>query len=454
MKKTGFLCLLLMLFCVISAASAQMNVGDYIMFGHYEQDNDLTNGAEKIKWQVLAVESDRVLVISRYGLDAMPYNTTMTGVTWETSSLREWLNGEFYSSAFSSAEQEQIFESASDNPDNAEYGTAGGSSTADRIFLLSIDEAEQYLKSEKARRLPVTAYAKENGAVVNNDTGYSWWWLRTPGFNSSAAAYVGTSGNIITFGDYVNQTDAAVRPAFWLSNSETVELSSGVPADPAAMVVLGENAIAEGDYETALLYLGLAAEAGNVDAQFRLGSMYVQGEGVPMDPELGAHYMKLAADQGNINAQNNMGLIYENGFGMPQSYENAAKYYQLAADQGYASAQNNLGMMYANGVGVEQSYEQALYYYSLAAAQNNEYALSNLAGLYYFGHGVEQSYEKAFVFFLTSAEQGNAFAQYAAGWMYEHGEGVEQDMQSAVRYYQMAADQGFQDAIDRLNEFL
>ncbi|MBQ5539651.1 MAG: hypothetical protein IIU03_05350, partial [Bacteroidales bacterium] len=111
-----------------------VKAGSIITMGHYEQDGDLSNGAEAIEWQVLAVEDGRTLVISRYGLDAKPYNEEDSSVTWETSTLRAWLNGEFYNSAFSSAEKGPIQQITVKNTDNSTYGTKGGNDTTDRIF--------------------------------------------------------------------------------------------------------------------------------------------------------------------------------------------------------------------------------------------------------------------------------------------------------------------------------
>ena len=83
-------------------------VGDIIKFGHYEQDGNTSYGKEEIEWEVLKVESDRVLVVSKYALDCKPYNTEYTDVTWETCSLRQWLNSTFLNTAFSAEEQKKI----------------------------------------------------------------------------------------------------------------------------------------------------------------------------------------------------------------------------------------------------------------------------------------------------------------------------------------------------------
>ena len=454
MKRIGFLCLMLMLFCIISSVSAQVNVGDIIPFGQYEQDNDLGTGKEPIEWQVLSVEPDRMLLLSQYGLDVIPYNTNNIKVTWESSSLRKWLNEDFFRSAFSPEEQAMILQVLVKNQDNPDYDTPGGNSTKDRVFLLSLDDVNLYFRNNNARRCEATAYAKANGAAVSDVNGRSWWWLRSPGFAGYCAAYVGIGGNVIAFGDYVNLTDAVVRPAVWLSIEEPAAPSPAVEGDPAELAEIGENAYWEGDYETALRYLIPAADAGNADAEFRLGYMYVEGQGVPKDPTKGAYYLILAADQGDLYAQANLGHMYETGNGVTQSYENALNYYKKSADQGSPYAMNALGIMYEEGRGVTQSYTQAKFYYEKAAKENYMYAQYNLGYLYYYGYGVAESYENALKYFKLAADQGHSYSQYFIGWMYENGQGVKQNVQTAISYYQKAADQGNQDAIDQLNRLL
>ena len=190
--------------------------GSIITLGHYEQDGS-SDGAEAIEWQVLAVENGRALVISRYGLDAKPYNDKKTSVTWETCSLRAWLNGEFYNSAFSSEEKGRIREVTLKNPDNAKYGTNGGKDTTDRIFLLSIDEVNKYFANDAARQCLPTTNAKNNGSFVSGvNAGITWWWLRSPGSGEGCAADVNADGKVYVIGSYVYNTNGAVRPAFWL----------------------------------------------------------------------------------------------------------------------------------------------------------------------------------------------------------------------------------------------
>lgn len=184
-------------------------------FGQYEQDNDLNNGPEPIEWQVLAVEDGRALVISRYALDAMPYNQKYVFVTWRTSSLRSWLNGDFYNKAFSGTEKNSIAEVLNINPGSPTSNTRGGLDTKDRIFLLSIEEAGKYFADDGARLCEATPFAKANGAYVG-DNGESWWWLRSPGSFGRNAAIVLYVGYVSTPGYTIVDPSNVVRPAFWL----------------------------------------------------------------------------------------------------------------------------------------------------------------------------------------------------------------------------------------------
>lgn len=125
----------------------------------------------------------------------------------------------------------------------------------------------------------------------------------------------------------------------------------------------------QGDYATALRLWRSLAEQGDADAQYSLGVMYNNGDGVPRDYAEAMKWHRKAADHGNGNAQFNLGFMYDRGRGMPQSYAEAAKWYSLAANQGVAIAQYKLGVMYHDGQGVPQDYVHAHMWFSLAAAQ-------------------------------------------------------------------------------------
>lgn len=192
-------------------------VGGTFFFGSYEQDNNKSNGKEDIEWLVLAKEGNKALVISKYALDCQRYNTSNTDVTWETCSLRKWLNGTFLSAAFNSEEQNSIISSTVTADKNPSYRISPGNNTTDKVFLLSITEVNKYFSSDSARQCSATAYAKAQGAYTNTGNGYCWWWLRSPGRNSNDAADVLHDGSVYDFGSDVNDSDDAVRPALWIN---------------------------------------------------------------------------------------------------------------------------------------------------------------------------------------------------------------------------------------------
>ena len=190
-------------------------VGSYVTFGSYEQDGNTANGNEAIEWLVLAKENDRLLVISRYALDCRKYNINKS-ITWENCFLREWLNGYFLNAAFSAAEQAMIPTVTVRADENPSYSTEPGNSTKDRVFLLSISEANNYFSSDRDRQCEGTAYCYEHGAFRASN-GYCWWWLRSPGFTSGLAAFVLYDGSVHDYGMDVDHDYSAVRPALWIN---------------------------------------------------------------------------------------------------------------------------------------------------------------------------------------------------------------------------------------------
>lgn len=196
-------------------AFSEAEIGSYVFFGSYEQDNDTSNGKEDIEWLVLAREDDRILVISRYGLDCQQYNTAETSVTWETCSLRKWLNGTFLNEAFSKSERAMIPCVTVKADKVPHYDTDPGNDTTDQIFLLSITEAFEYFSLISDMQCRGTAYCYAKKPHKGVDGNCCWWWLRSPGGKPEKAASVG--GNALNeWGGPVNDGAHAIRPALWI----------------------------------------------------------------------------------------------------------------------------------------------------------------------------------------------------------------------------------------------
>ncbi|MBE6649699.1 MAG: hypothetical protein E7613_00155 [Ruminococcaceae bacterium] len=206
-----------------------VKVGDYIKFGRYEQDNNTSNGKEEIEWRVLEVKDGRALVISKYGLDAKAYNEKWEDVAWETCMLRRWLNNEFLNTAFTSDEKAMIPTVTVTADKNPEYSTNPGNATQDKVFLLSINEANKYFSSSADMICKPTDYAVANG-VSEDYMGNCCWWLRSPGYSQRYAAGVDYGGSVGTYGVRVNRGGLvstggtifhhgyyAVRPALWIN---------------------------------------------------------------------------------------------------------------------------------------------------------------------------------------------------------------------------------------------
>ena len=236
-------------------------VGEIIKFGKYEQDDDVSNGREDIEWQVLDVDTGkkRVFVVSKYAIDAQPYNYEDAEVTWETCSLRNWLNVSFYNSAFSSDERKRIPTVTIKNK-NLD-GLEDCKDTKDRVFLLSMEETEKYFgeyqlympeymfglnqnllctptkytlnKSEVSCNITEEYY--NTGALWNPATSQydikvkdvytkdiigqktTWWYLRTQASKKTNACFVNMMGG--SAGMYrvvVRDERFGVRPAMWI----------------------------------------------------------------------------------------------------------------------------------------------------------------------------------------------------------------------------------------------
>lgn len=226
MKKLCAVLLSLTLCLTSALALAQDQANDYtvgktVIFGSYEQDNNLENGKEPISWIVLDTDGSKAMLISEYCLDARAYNTEFVRMTWAKCTLRPWLNDTFLQEAFSAEEQAQILETQVVNKDNPNYSTNGGEDTVDRVYLLSIAEVYHYFPDQTGRQGIPTAYAIARGAYYNEKTGRTWWWLRSPGVRPIDAEGVRADGRVSGYGSRdVYRPSGALRPVIWVQTAE------------------------------------------------------------------------------------------------------------------------------------------------------------------------------------------------------------------------------------------
>jgi hypothetical protein len=186
----------------------------------------------------------------------------------------------------------------------------------------------------------------------------------------------------------------------------------------------GEQALKEGDYATALRKFLPLARQGSAVAQYNLGVMSANGQGVQQDDKEAVHWYLLAAEQGSADAQFRLGFAYACGNGVPKGYKEALHWYLLAAEQGNIDAMLIVGGMYEHLR--DDLHDDS--YDGLSIADKNI--------------RIEKDAEEAARWFRLAAERGDERGQRELGFMYEHGWGVPQDYKEAVHWYLLAANQG------------
>ena len=217
--------------------------GDTITFGHYEQDNDTSNGPEAITWKVLDVQDGKALVISEKILARVRHRYVEDGhgaVTWETSRVRQWLSEDFFDAAFSDEEKTAVYLTNVKSEPNPDYtDTDPGKDTQDYVFVLGLEQYDAYFADDgdlfdaiapytevarvgnpyaKDELVRTAKYYPMNNAVRGNADGSAgWWWLRTVGQDYAA------DGNFMMRVDAAGKADGVgsdadcgVRPAMWV----------------------------------------------------------------------------------------------------------------------------------------------------------------------------------------------------------------------------------------------
>jgi uncharacterized protein len=187
----------------------------------------------------------------------------------------------------------------------------------------------------------------------------------------------------------------------------------------------------KGDFATALKIYRALAEQGDAVSQYALGRMYARGEGVPKDADKARFWFGMGRDQGNalkaynrgdyatalriyrplaeknqVLAEYIMGLMYANGQGVAENYGEALKWLQKAAEQGEAKAQFSVGVIYFKGLGMPQNRAEALKWYRRAADQGHGAALYNLGAMYAKGENVAQDPVTAYTMYTLAATRG------------------------------------------------
>ena len=164
--------------------------GNSVTFGCFE--------GRPIRWKVIDQRGRMRMLLAEKPVTHRPYHGTPTDTSWKECDLRAWLNREFLEMAFTPLERTKITAVRVENLRSAKYYTNAGLNTMDRVYVLSVAEAEKYLPTEAER------------------AGDGWWWLRSPGSNLFSAVAVYDDGTLYEFGIHVHYDNGGVRPVMWV----------------------------------------------------------------------------------------------------------------------------------------------------------------------------------------------------------------------------------------------
>lgn len=228
------------------------------------------------------------------------------------------------------------------------------------------------------------------------------------------------------------------------------------------------------NYIEAQKWYKLAIVQGSLKAKYLLARMYSNDAGVEDFPAAASLFREIVqSPAGDLDeyyiaeAQANLGSLYLEGKGVPQDYMEAMKWLRSAADMNNEMAQFKIGEMYEKGLGVKQDYSEAANWYGKAQARYIR-ASYNLAVLYEKGLGVKQDDDEAFNYYLKAAqnrdvnarrwirkkgEAGNIRAQYELGYMDEHDFEIGEEHGKPAKWYERAAEQGDVKSQKRLGFF-
>lgn len=283
-----------------TAANIGGKQADNIYFGTYKQSSNGSGSynTDPIKWRVLSNANGQLFLLSDQNLDVFQYHTENENVTWETSTMRSWLNGydttqnsggssgidytndNFLDDAFSVKEQTAIAETTVINNDNKDenYGTNGdgGNTTTDKIFLLSINDTDnireyfpKYSTSRFSTNTEYVAAGGKLGSYMHEAGEGDRWWLRSPGSDNSMAAFIEDDGGDAYEGNPVNDKSAAVRPAFNL-NLNSVLFTSSAESGKSSGTVGTLSAVSDyagNEWKLTILDTGRKGFSANVNGQ-------------------------------------------------------------------------------------------------------------------------------------------------------------------------------------------
>lgn len=178
-------------------------------------------------------------------------------------------------------------------------------------------------------------------------------------------------------------------------------------APARADMAAAQQAYAAGEFTRALELWQEEANAGNGDAAWYVGNMFIDGLGIDRpDPELAVVYYQLGADLGHVEAKVSLGLLYAQGRGVDQSYGRAMELLYEAALEGHPVAMVEIANFFLEGIPreVQQSEAHAYEWYGLAARQGVVLAQMRFGQMHFLGRGAPQNQEEGLKWMAVARE--------------------------------------------------
>lgn len=211
----------------------------------------------------------------------------------------------------------------------------------------------------------------------------------------------------------------------------------------AAMYEWGKDNIFEDDEDTvfkAVSYIKKAAQANYPPAETYLGNMYIFGDELEQDEQLGLQYLFNAEKHGDSGAKYYLAKMYLNGYLLKPDTEKALKLLDEAVEMGNNSAKHSRGTLYLNGDVGEIDEKKGLQLIEEAAHNNELFALFDLGCFYIQGKYLAKNVKKAIEYFEKAAQEGNIDAYFELGKRYIQGDEVKQNIKKGLLYLHKASD--------------
>ena len=195
-------------------------------------------------------------------------------------------------------------------------------------------------------------------------------------------------------------------------------------------------------------WIGKAVAQGDTEAMIELGIYKLYEVNGPESAQEAYELFKKAGDAGNSSGYDCVARMYKQGLGFGQDYAKAKIWFEKAIAHGNTSAMNGLGAMYLDGAGVVQDYAKARALFEQAGRRDEP--LCNLGIIYYNGLGVDVDYDKAFDYFQQASGLRHAFSQLMLSVMYAKGQGTDKDPYMAFEMLKDSVENGCEDGIPTL----